>query len=177
LLRQSSFCCLRFSSSTSNDRVSCFFLCLGLCRSFSVLVRGAVATQTPIASPLQHAILLVIALLLLLRILFYAATVHQRANGQPTPASQASNSIKQTAQGNEHLWYPLAALAELLVVLLFLAPGLVPLRSMVMRHRRNNADPSNEKGNTTGAGYNAGDNAATGGLGAVDNAHTGMNAV
>ncbi|KAJ7811609.1 hypothetical protein B0H14DRAFT_2378245 [Mycena olivaceomarginata] len=117
----------------------------------------------PIGSPLQHAILLLIALLLLLRILFYAAT--------------ASNSIKQTAQGNEHLWYPLAALAELLVVLLFLAPGLVPLRSMVMRHRRNNAEPSNEKGNTTGAGYNAGDNAATGGLGAADNAHTGMNAV
>jgi len=139
-------------------------------------LRGAIASSTPVSSSLEHVILLVIAALLLLRILFYAATVHQRATGQPTPTSQAASSIKQTAQGNEHLWYPLAALAELLVVLLFLAPRLVPLRSTIMRHRRDNAHP-NEKGNTTGAGYNAGDNAATGGLGAADNAHNGLGAV
>ncbi|KAJ7355912.1 hypothetical protein DFH08DRAFT_773207 [Mycena albidolilacea] len=150
-----------------NDASTYIFLAATVIILLSTLLvvhlERSLATQTPVGSPLQHAILLFIALLLLLRILFYAAT--------------ASNSIKQTAQGNEHLWYPLAALAELLVVLLFLAPGLVPLRSMVMRHRRNIADPSNEKGSTTGAGYNAGDNAATGGLGAADNAHTGMNAV
>ncbi len=97
--------------------------------------------------------------------------------GQPTPTSQAASSIQQTAQGNEHLWYPLAALSELLVVLLFLAPGLVPLRSMIMRHRREHAAQPSEKNNTTGAGYNAGDTAATGGLNAADNAHTGLNAV
>jgi len=131
----------------------------------------------------HHLILLVITILLLLRILFYASTVHQRATGQPTPASAASSSIRQSAQGNEHLWYPLAALAELLVVLLFLAPGLVPLRSMVMRHRQNangaNGAYPNEKGpnRTTGAGYTAGDNAATGGLGAADHAHNGASLV
>ncbi|KAF7337894.1 hypothetical protein MVEN_02012500 [Mycena venus] len=116
-------------------------------------LRGAIASSSPPVNTSEHAILLLITALLLIRILFYAATVHQRANGQPTPTSQ----IKQTAQSNEHLWYPLAALAELLTVMLFLAPGLVPLRSMVMRHRRGNtAYPGpNEKernGNTTGAG-------------------------
>ncbi|KAJ7776303.1 hypothetical protein B0H16DRAFT_1302477 [Mycena metata] len=123
----------------------------------------------------HHLILLLITALLLLRILFYAATIHQRATGQPTPASQASSSIKQTAQGNEHLWYPLAALAELLTVLLFLTPALVPIRSLVNRHRRDAGYP-NEKG-PTGAGYNTGDTAATGGLGAADHAHNGLSAV
>ncbi|KAJ7854762.1 hypothetical protein B0H13DRAFT_2673330 [Mycena leptocephala] len=128
----------------------------------------------------HHLILLLITVLLLLRILFYTATVHQRASGQPTPASAASSSIRQSAQGNEHLWYPLAALAELLVVLLFLAPGLVPIRSLIMRGRHAGAG-NNEKVNgtnghgqgTTGAGYTAGDNAATGGLGAADHVHGG----
>ncbi|KAJ6501977.1 hypothetical protein C8R45DRAFT_895174 [Mycena sanguinolenta] len=146
------------------------------------MLRGSVATSQPSVGTSEHVILLIISVLLLLRILFYATTVHQRATGQPTPTSAASSTIKQTAQGNEHLWYPLAALAELLVVLLFLTPKLVPLRSMVMRHRRGNgdADPLNEKhndGTRTAAGYNAGDNAATGGLGAADNAHNGMSAV
>ncbi|KAJ7264932.1 hypothetical protein B0H12DRAFT_215422 [Mycena haematopus] len=142
------------------------------------MLRGAVATSQPPAGITEHAVLLIIGALLLLRVLFYATTVHQRATGQQTPTSAASSVVKQTAQGNEHLWYPLAALAELLAVLLFLTPRLVPLRSMVKRQRRNSADPLNEKhNNTTGAGYTAGDNAATGGLGAADNAHTGMNAV
>ncbi|KAF7363967.1 hypothetical protein MSAN_01055200 [Mycena sanguinolenta] len=142
------------------------------------LLRGSVLTSQPSVGTSEHVILLIISALLLLRILFYASTVHQRATGQPTPTSAASSSIKQTAQGNEHLWYPLAALAELLVVLLFLTPKLVPLRSMVMRHRRDNANGFNEKNNnTTGAGYTAGDNAATGGLGAADHAHNGLSAV
>jgi len=139
-------------------------------------LRGVVASSSPIASTQEHVILLIIGALLLLRILFYAATVHQNATGQPSPTSEAVSSVKQTAQGNEHLWYPLAALAELLVVLLFLTPRLVPLRSMVTRHRRDGTSP-NEKGNTNGAGYNAGDTAATGGLGAADGAHHGLNAV
>ncbi|KAK7038184.1 hypothetical protein R3P38DRAFT_2904876 [Favolaschia claudopus] len=142
------------------------FLLIHLERS----LRTSIATQTPIGTTTQHLILLLISALLLLRILFYASTVHQRANGQPTPTQQ----IKQTAIGNEHLWYPLAALAELLVVLLFLAPGLIPLRAALLRHRRN-APHANEKGTgPTGAGYAAGDTAATGGLGAVDH---GMGAV
>ncbi|KAJ7190650.1 hypothetical protein GGX14DRAFT_482806 [Mycena pura] len=145
-------------------------------------LRGAgTPTSTPIGSSQHHLILFGIAVLLLLRMLFYATTVHQRATGQQTPTSAASSSIKRTAQGNEHLWYPLAALAELLVVLLFLAPGLVlvPLQSM---HRRNRRDGSgahlndNEKG-TTGAGYAAGDTAATGGMGAAGTAHHGLSAV
>jgi len=127
----------------------------------------------------EHVVLITISVLLLLRMLYYAATVHQRATGGPTPASAASSMVKQTAQTNEHLWYPLAALAELLVVLLFLTPKLVPLRSKVMRHRRDHANNvNNEKNtNTTGAGYTAGDNAATGGLGAAGHAHDGVNMV
>ncbi|KAJ7932977.1 hypothetical protein B0H13DRAFT_2262968 [Mycena leptocephala] len=108
--------------------------------------------------------------------------VHQRASGQPTPASSASSSIRQSAQGNEHLWYPLAALAELLVVLLFLAPGLVPIRSLItrggvlgMRGTRITKRMSkwDEWAWTTGAGYTAGDNAATGGLARADHVHGG----
>ncbi|KAJ6543974.1 hypothetical protein B0H19DRAFT_1238549 [Mycena capillaripes] len=137
------------------------------------LLRGPTAPPKPIGSTQHLLILFLIAVLLLLRVLFFAATVHQRANGQPTPASAAASSIKSTAQGNEHLWYPLAALAELLVVLFFLAPGLVPLRSMLTRHR--DTYP-NEKG-PSGAGYAAGDNAATGGLNAADHTHNGLSAV
>ncbi|KAJ7487987.1 hypothetical protein FB451DRAFT_1553544 [Mycena latifolia] len=142
------------------------------------LLRGTTTTTAPpapIGTGHHLIILLGIATLLLLRMLFYAATVHQRATGQPTPASQASSSVQQTAQGNEHLWYPLAALAELLVVLFFLTPGLVPLRSMLARHRHDRAYP-NEKA-PAGAGYAAGDTAATGGLGAAEHAHNGVSAV
>ncbi|KAJ6509133.1 hypothetical protein DFH09DRAFT_1374808 [Mycena vulgaris] len=78
-------------------------------------VRGTgTAAPSPIGASHHHLILLGITALLLLRMLFYASTVHQRATGQQTPTSQAASTIKRNAQGNEHLWYPLAALAELL---------------------------------------------------------------
>ncbi|KAF8892350.1 hypothetical protein CPB84DRAFT_1748770 [Gymnopilus junonius] len=62
----------------------------------------------------KHAmlILLVISLLLLVREVFTTVTVNNAAK-----------------QNNEHLWYPLYALPELLAVALYTAPGLVPPRS------------------------------------------------
>lgn len=57
-------------------------------------------------------ILLVISLLLLVREIFTTATVN--------------NALKQN---NEHFWYPLYALPEILAVTLYTAPGLVPPRS------------------------------------------------
>lgn len=56
-------------------------------------------------------ILLVVSLLLLLREIFATATV--------------TNATKQE---NEHFWYPLISLPEILVVLLYTIPGLVPRR-------------------------------------------------
>ncbi|KAJ6454523.1 hypothetical protein C8R47DRAFT_997120 [Mycena vitilis] len=152
------------------------------------ILRGSTRQAVPssIGNTKELLILFIITILLLLRILFTASTVHQRATGQQTTASKIGNSVKQTAQGNEHLWYPLIALAELLVVLLFLAPGLVPLRALLKRDPRDAHDAPavgypNEKGRNNGAananGYNAGDNAATGGLGAADGAPHGMNTV
>ncbi|KAI6150623.1 hypothetical protein BKA82DRAFT_993072 [Pisolithus tinctorius] len=57
-------------------------------------------------------LLIVVALLLVAREAFFAATIN-----------------KQTIQ--ESLWYPLAALTELLAVSLFTIPGLVPARSEI----------------------------------------------
>ena len=57
-------------------------------------------------------ILYIISLLLLVRESFSMATV--------------SNTFKQN---NEHFWYPLVALPEILAVILFSTPGLVPHRS------------------------------------------------
>ncbi|KAL4077257.1 hypothetical protein V8B97DRAFT_1940621 [Scleroderma yunnanense] len=59
-------------------------------------------------------ILIVISLLLVVREAFFTATF--------------SNPKEQD---NEHLWYPLSALTELLAVILFLIPGLVPARSEI----------------------------------------------
>lgn len=75
-----------------------------------------------ISRPLQWAIMALLATLLLLRTLFFAVSAHRRKNGQ------------EGAQSNEHLWFPLAALTELLVVLAFLVPGLVPHRSIMGHH-------------------------------------------
>lgn len=91
--------------------------------------------------------------------------MHERSQGREGVFTQA----KQTAQNNEHLWYPLAALAELLAVLLFLTPALVPLRSMITHHRRERrTDGYNNEKRTNGAGYAGGDAAAAGGLHAAD---------
>lgn len=126
------------------------------------------------ASTHEHVILALVGLLLLLRILFYAVTIRQRATGKQTPGSAATSAVKQTPLSNEHLWYPLAALAELLVVLLFLVPALVPVRSLVNKHRR---DRKNGHNNEKGAAYNGGDAAATNGFGGADHAHNGLSAV
>ncbi|KAJ7254231.1 hypothetical protein C8J57DRAFT_1473646 [Mycena rebaudengoi] len=112
----------------------------------------------------HHLILSAIATLLLLRMLFHAATVHQRAtNGQNT-ISQATDGIKHTAQGNEHLWYPLSPLPELLAALLFLAPGLVPLRSLLRAHA---SDRAHLREKAPGAGDGASANGMHNGVGAV----------
>ncbi|KAG9010349.1 hypothetical protein FRB93_004188 [Tulasnella sp. JGI-2019a] len=79
-----------------------------------------------VGSAHHHLILILVALLLLLRTLFYAGTVHSRMSG---------TTVGTGGQANEKLWYPLAALAELLVAMLFLVPGLVPLRSLLSNHR------------------------------------------
>ncbi|KAJ7686016.1 hypothetical protein B0H17DRAFT_1137211 [Mycena rosella] len=131
-------------------------------------------TPSPLGASSHHALLVFIALLLLLRILYFAATVHQRANGQPTPASQASSTVKQTAQANEHLWYPLAALAELLAVLLFLSGGLVPLRAMFANARRGAGGYAN--GNEKAPGMGAGAGPGAGGVGAPGGVHNGAGA-
>lgn len=57
-------------------------------------------------------ILCVIALLLLIREVFAVATMGNQAQ-----------------QKNEHLWYPLSALPEIIAVLLYATPDLVPPRS------------------------------------------------
>lgn len=57
-------------------------------------------------------ILSLIALLLLMRETFFVVTVN--------------NTAKQT---DEKLWYPLAVVPELMAVILFATPGLVPARS------------------------------------------------
>ncbi|KAJ7634483.1 hypothetical protein FB45DRAFT_1056513 [Roridomyces roridus] len=78
----------------------------------------------------HHLILLVVAAMLFMRVVFFAATVRQRASGKQTPTAMVGNAV----QNNEHFWYPLAALTELLVVLLLLIPGLSPVREALKRH-------------------------------------------
>lgn len=56
-------------------------------------------------------ILLLVSLLLLVREAFVTATIN--------------NGLKQNS---EHLWYPLIALPEILAVILYATPGLVPQR-------------------------------------------------
>nr|GAT47638.1 predicted protein [Mycena chlorophos] len=104
----------------------------------------------PASSWNQHIILLGVAAMLLMRMVFYAATVHQRASGEQTPTAGVGNK----AQNNEHFWYPLAALAELLVALLILVPGLSPLRQ-ALANRRDSTSGMSEKLNG-GGGLNGG---------------------
>ncbi|KAJ7667461.1 hypothetical protein DFH06DRAFT_983298 [Mycena polygramma] len=162
-----------------NDAATYIFLAVTviilLLTFFGIHLERSSATRQAVPSSIGNTkellILFLITILLFLRILFTASTI--------------GNSVKQTAQGNERLWYPLIALAELLVVLLFLAPGLVPLRALLKRDPHDAHDgPANgypnekgrgHNGTANANGYNAGDNAATGGLGAADGAHHGMN--
>jgi hypothetical protein len=57
-------------------------------------------------------VLCVIAFLLLIREIFSVATIGNLAK-----------------QDNEHLWYPLSALPEIIAVILYATPDLVPPRS------------------------------------------------
>ncbi|EIW84821.1 hypothetical protein CONPUDRAFT_141671 [Coniophora puteana RWD-64-598 SS2] len=59
-------------------------------------------------------ILALISLLLVAREAFFTATIHNTSE-----------------QNNEKLWYPLSALTELVAVILFLIPGLVPARKEI----------------------------------------------
>jgi len=59
-------------------------------------------------------VLMAISLLLVAREAFFTATAHNT-----------------TEQNKEAIWYPLAALTELLAVMLFTSPGLVPSRSEI----------------------------------------------
>ena len=62
-------------------------------------------------------ILLVISLLLVIREVFSIATVK-----------------KTRKQYDEHLWYPLISLPEVLIVILYITPGLVPRREELQQH-------------------------------------------
>ncbi|KZT72458.1 hypothetical protein DAEQUDRAFT_705625 [Daedalea quercina L-15889] len=63
--------------------------------------------------------LLIIAALLLAREAFYGATTHKSAQ-----------------QTNEHLWYPLSAMTELIAVILFAVPGLIPAQDELPQEER-----------------------------------------
>jgi len=69
-------------------------------------------------------ILLIIAILLLIREIFITATV--------------ANARKQD---NEHFWYPLVTVPEILVVLLYATPGLVPSRDEFSQHETSTSKP------------------------------------
>jgi len=102
-------------------------------------LRGTNGASAPaVGANHHHLILALIAALLLLRTLYYGVTVHKRLTGQTTGLTNK--------QSNEHFWYPLAALAELLAAMLFLVPGLVPLRSLLHRHRDENLNEKNAGG-------------------------------
>jgi hypothetical protein len=62
-------------------------------------------------------ILLIISFLMIIREVFTVATV-----------------TNTTQEYNEHLWYPLIALPEILVVILYLTPGLVPRRDELLQY-------------------------------------------
>jgi len=118
------------------------FIVIRVERTFRRSPATGAADVPPMGATHHHLILLIIAALLLIRTLFYAVTVHDRLHGE---------SFTTTKQSNEHLWYPLAALAELLVALLFIVPGLVPLQSL-LRRRNNYANGTevNEKRGVVG---------------------------
>jgi hypothetical protein len=77
--------------------------------------------QSSLAPHGLHALLMV-GLLLLVREIFYIATTNKMAQYQ------------------ERLFYPFAACTELAAVLLFLIPGLVPLKSEVAEAIRMNSN-------------------------------------
>lgn len=77
-------------------------------------------------------ILVIISVLLMIRELFLISTV-----------------TNVTKQYNEHLFYPLVALPEILVVILFTTPGLVPRRAEIQEYSSANATTKPESYETT----------------------------
>jgi membrane-associated phospholipid phosphatase len=78
--------------------------------------RGAKRDNESFGSRHSMAILSLGALLLLVREVFYTATI--------------TNTAKQN---EEHFWYPLVAVPEILVVILSATPGLVPRREEIQQ--------------------------------------------
>lgn len=73
-------------------------------------------------------ILLLISFLLLIREVFSVATVNNAAK-----------------QDNEHLWYPLISLPEILVVILYITPRLVPRRDELQNLSTAQTTPENKE--------------------------------
>jgi len=95
-----------------------FFQWLNLVRlERSMVGRGAIV---PTGVPTHHGALLVASLLLIAHAAFFVATVKRS---------------KAAKQNNEHLWYPLAALTELLAAMVLMIPGLIISRALFVRHR------------------------------------------
>jgi len=113
-----------------------FLLWIALAWLESRVRAGAIA---PIGYPGHHLVLLAISLLLLVHAIFFTVTVHQ---------------VDQPTQNNETLWYPLAALPELLACILLLVPGLVIPRATFLRNR--GAYSSGPGMAQNGTGYAAG---------------------
>jgi len=72
-------------------------------------------------------ILLLISLLLLIREVFSISTVKNLAK-----------------QDNEHFWYPFIALPEVLVVILYITPGLVPKRDEIDQYTATHTTPEDK---------------------------------
>ena len=68
-------------------------------------------------------ILLIISFLLIIREVFSVATVNNAAK-----------------QDNERFWYPLISLPEILVVMLYITPGLVPRRDELRQQQTTSED-------------------------------------
>jgi len=93
--------------------VSHVFSKLGFPDNNAIPIESRASYVTSIGAKHGKFILLAVAALLLVREAFIAATV--------TPSQHPK-------QLDEHYWYPLVALPEILAVILFVTPGLVPTR-------------------------------------------------
>lgn len=91
---------------------------------------GSTNYDAPVGRKYRIFVLLAIAFLCLAREAFYAATENNVAKVRLLYALHMTTSLAifSLQQDNARLWYPLSALTELLAVLLFAVPGLVPSR-------------------------------------------------
>lgn len=93
-------------------------------------VVGSMDHDAPMGRKYRIFVLLAIAFLCLTREAFYAATENDVAKVCLHYILDVQNAqgYCSVQQDNAHLWYPLSALTELLAVMLFSVPGLVPSR-------------------------------------------------